>query len=448
MVLEIYSVGPEPLASLMALDFMADAAEMKFYLLFVTLAICIQQKHVFTFQSDQVLCALPRSDRQAEFLQNLTTNFEVILWKPDSAENIMKNKEVHFYVNVSDINDVKAELNRSTIRYKVLMDDVQEVIKKQTVNDTVNPRSSASYYEQYHSLNEIYSWMEEITEMNADLLQKIYIGSSFEKRPLYILKLSSNRDRTPKSAIWIDCGIHAREWISPAFCLWFIGHTTYFREKDRIMTRLLQHLDFYVMPVMNVDGYEYTWTTNRLWRKSRSKHGNNRCIGTDMNRNFDAGWCGRGASHNDCHEIYCGPYPESEPEVKAVANFLQKHKNHIKAYITMHSYSQMVLFPYSYTTNKSKDHDELLSVANKVVQSIRKTTHKIYESGPGAQTIYLAPGGSDDWAYDLGIKYSFTFELRDRGTHGFLLPTNLIKPTCMEALSGIKAIALHVTNNV
>ncbi|EMP36744.1 Carboxypeptidase B2 [Chelonia mydas] len=324
---------------------------------------------------DQVLCALPRSDRQAEFLQNLTTNFEVVLWKPDSAENIMKNKEVHFYVNVSDINDVKAELNRSTIRYKVLMDDVQEVIKKQTVNDTVNPRSSASYYEQYHSLNEIYSWMEEITVMNADLLQKIYIGSSFEKRPLYILK-------------------------------------------------------------------------NRLWRKNRSKHGNNRCIGTDMNRNFDAGWCGKGASHNDCHEIYCGPYPESEPEVKAVANFLQKHKDHIKSYITMHSYSQMVLFPYSYTTNKSKDHDELLSVANKVVQSIRKTTHKIYESGPGAQTIYLAPGGSDDWAYDLGIKYSFTFELRDRGTHGFLLPTNLIKPTCMEALSGIKAIALHVTNNI
>ncbi|XP_034614367.1 carboxypeptidase B2 isoform X2 [Trachemys scripta elegans] len=370
MVLEINSVGPEPLASLTALDFMADAVEMKFYLLFVTLAICIQQKHVFTFQSDQVLWALPRSDRQAEFLQNLTTNFE------------------------------------------------------------------------------IYSWMEEITEMNDDLLQKIYIGSSFEKRPLYILKLSSNRDRTPKSAIWIDCGIHAREWIAPAFCLWFIGHTTHFREKDQTMTRLLQHLDFYIMPVMNVDGYEYTWTTNRLWRKSRSRHGNNRCIGTDMNRNFDAGWCGKGASHNDCHEIYCGPYPESEPEVKAVANFLQKHKDHIKAYITMHSYSQMVLFPYSYTTNRSKDHDELLSVANKVVHAIRKTTQKMYESGPGAQTIYLAPGGSDDWAYDLGIKYSFTFELRDRGTHGFLLPTNLIKPTCIEALIGIKTIALHVINNI
>lgn len=32
---------------------------------------------------------------------------------------------------------------------------------------------------------------------------------------------------------------------------------------------------------------------NRMWRKSRSQHGNNKCTGTDMNRNFDAGWCGK-----------------------------------------------------------------------------------------------------------------------------------------------------------
>lgn len=69
-----------------------------------------------------------------------------------------------------------------------------------------------------------------------------------------------------------------------------------------------------------------------------------------------------GASPYECHEIYCGPYPESEPEVKAVARFVRDHKDIIKAYITMHSYSQMVLFPYSYTREKSKDHDELVSL--------------------------------------------------------------------------------------
>ncbi|XP_009983652.1 PREDICTED: carboxypeptidase B2-like, partial [Tauraco erythrolophus] len=187
---------------------------------------------------------------------------------------------------------------------------------------------------------------------------------------------------------------------------------------------------------------------NRLWRKSRSSHGNSKCIGTDMNRNFDARWCGEGASPYECHEIYCGPYPESEPEVKAVARFVRDHKDIIKAYITMHSYSQMVLFPYSYTMDKSKDHDELESLAKKAATAIKRTTRKTYRLGAGAQTIYLAPGGSDDWAYDLGIKYSFTIELRDTGTYGFLLPPKEIKPTCLEALSAVKEIAQHVLQNL
>ncbi|NXM08301.1 CBPB2 Carboxypeptidase, partial [Tyrannus savana] len=373
----------------------------------------------------------------------------VILWQPVVVENIKKDQEVHFYVRESNINSTKAQLRQLAIQHKVLIGDVQGYIEKQTVNDTVNPRRSSSYYENYHSMKEIYHWMEEVVNVHSDLLQKIYIGSSYEKRPLYVLKISKSQEKS-KSAIWIDCGIHAREWISPAFCLWFIGHAIHVRERDPTMTMLLEHFDFYVMPVMNVDGYEYTWShpSNRLWRKSRSKHGNSKCIGTDMNRNFDAHWCGQGASPYECQETYCGPYPESEPEVKAVARFVRDHKNTIKAYITMHSYSQLVLFPYSYTTNRSKDQDELDSLAKKAVKAIRRTTKETYRPGPGAQTIYLAPGGSDDWAYDLGIKYSFTFELRDTGTYGFLLPSQEIRPTCLEALSAVKEIAKHVLQNL
>ncbi|NWS18583.1 CBPB2 Carboxypeptidase, partial [Pachyramphus minor] len=397
------------------------------------------------FFRDEVLWALPQTDEQVEDLQNLLNTTEVILWQPVVVENIKKDREVHFYVTASNINSTKAQLRQLAIQHKVLIRDVQGFIEKQTVNDTVNPRRSSSYYENYHSMKEIYRWMEEVVKAHSDLLQKIYIGSSYEKRPLYVLKISKSQEKS-KSAIWIDCGIHAREWISPAFCLWFIDHAIHARERDPTMTMLLEHFDFYVMPVMNVDGYEYTWShpSKRLWRKSRSKHGNSKCIGTDMNRNFDAHWCGQGASPYECQETYCGPYPESEPEVKAVARFVRDHKNTIKAYITMHSYSQLVLFPYSYTTNRSKDHDELDSLAKKAAKAIRRTTKETYRPGPGAQTIYLAPGGSDDWAYDLGIKYSFTFELRDTGTYGFLLPSQEIKPTCLEALSAVQEIAKHV----
>lgn len=30
------------------------------------------------------------------------------------------------------------------------------------------------------------------------------------------------RSRPYKKAVWMDCGIHAREWIGPAFCQWFV----------------------------------------------------------------------------------------------------------------------------------------------------------------------------------------------------------------------------------
>ncbi|KAL8172990.1 UNVERIFIED_CONTAM: hypothetical protein K2H54_036283 [Gekko kuhli] len=421
---------------------------MKFLLVIGIVSVFIQKQHVSAFERDQVLSALPQTDREVEVLQNLTNTFKIVLWQPPSPMNIMKDEQVHFYVNVSNVRDVKAQLNLYTIHYRVLLEDVHGLVQMQSVNDTGIPRASVSYYEQYHSLKEIYRWMDHIVSKNGSILQKIHIGTSYEKRPLYILKVSNREDTRHKNAIWIDCGIHAREWIAPAFCLWFIGHVTHPRRRDDVMASLLQHFDFYVMPVVNVDGYEYTWTTNRMWRKSLSQHGNSICFGTDLNRNFDAGWCGEGASDDPCDETYCGPYPESEPEVKAMVNFIRRHRNRIKAYITMHSYSQMVLFPYSYTFNRSKDHDELLLLANKIAHAIEAKHWNRYRAGPSAKTIYLAPGGSDDWAYDLGIKYSFTFELQDKGRWGFLLPQRLIKPTCSEALTGVKVIASHIFNNL
>ncbi|KAG8520287.1 Carboxypeptidase B2, partial [Galemys pyrenaicus] len=392
----------------------------------------------------QVLAALPRTSRQVQILQNLTTTYEIVLWQPVTAELIEKKNEVHFFVNASDVRDVKAHLNESRIPFSVSIEDVEKLIEQQTFNNTISPRGSSSYYEQYHSLNEIYTWMEVMTENYPDMVEKIHIGSSFEKYPLYVLKISRKEQRA-KNAMWIDCGIHAREWISPAFCLWFVGYVTHFYGRDKIYTNLLRHMDFYIMPVVNVDGYDYTWKKNRMWRKNRSVHGNSRCIGTDLNRNFASKhWCEEGASSSPCSEIYCGLYPESEPEVKAVADFLRRNVNHVKAYISMHSYAQKILFPYSYSRIKSKDHEEL----EKNLILLLNLKHVISKTSFSFLLVDLAPGGGDDWIYDLGIKYSFTIELRDKGQYGFLLPESLIKATCTEALTAVSTIAWHVVRNV
>ncbi|MCM8651638.1 hypothetical protein MZO44_16265, partial [Lactiplantibacillus sp. E932] len=119
----------------------------------------------------------------------------------------------------------------------------------------------------------------------------------------------------------------------------------------------------------------------------------------------------------------------------------------IKSYLTIHSYSQMLLFPYSYKYDLAAHHSELLSVSQGAIAALRSLYGTRYTSGPGAVTIYPSAGGSDDWAYDLGVKYSYTFELRDEGRYGFLLPESQIKPTCEETMLAVKYIANHVLNN-
>merc|ERR1719184_776911 len=91
----------------------------------------------------------------------------------------------------------------------------------------------------------------------------------------------------------------------------------------------------------------------------------------------------------------------------------------------------------SYTFDLAADHSELMKVAVAASNELRSLYGTRYTSGPGAATIYPAAGGSDDWAYDLGVKYSYTFEL----------PESQIKPTCEETMLAVKYIATYVQKN-
>ncbi|XP_051870124.1 carboxypeptidase B2-like isoform X2 [Pristis pectinata] len=307
---------------------------------------------------DQVLYIKLKSDEEIQVIKQISNQYQAVLWQPSSIDAIGINNEIHLYINATNIEEVKTQLATRNITYRVMIEDVEQLIKKQKhTNQVFRPRGISSYYEAYHPLQEIYLWMSQIIRAYPSFIQRILIGPSAEKRLIYVLKIFRGAD-TPKGALWIDCGIHAQEWISPAFCQWLVQDLL--DTKDHVTTDILNSYEIYILPVWNVDGYDYTWTTNRFWRKNLSKHNMGQCIGTDLNRNWDAGWGGHGTSNNPCSEIYRGQYPESEPEVKAVAAFIRQRSDHIKCYISIHSYSQMILFPYSYKTSKSKDHIELI----------------------------------------------------------------------------------------
>lgn len=70
---------------------------------------------------------------------------------------------------------------------------------------------------------------------------------------------------------------------------------------------------------------------------------------------------GAGASGSPCSETYRGPRANSESEVKSIVDFVKSHGN-IKAFISIHSYSQMLLYPYGYTRTPVKDQTELVKI--------------------------------------------------------------------------------------
>ncbi|XP_006862080.1 PREDICTED: carboxypeptidase O [Chrysochloris asiatica] len=300
-------------------------------------------------------------------------------------------------------------------------------------------------YNKYHPIEEIYQWMSQISEKYKDVATQHFLGMTYETRPMYYLKISQPSNN-PKKMIWMDCGIHAREWIAPAFCQWFVKEILQNYKDNARISRLLRNLDFYVLPVLNIDGYIYTWTTDRFWRKSRSSHDNGTCFGTDLNRNFNASWCSIGAS-KDCQNLtFCGTGPVSEPETKAVSSFIESKKETILCFLTIHSFGQLILTPYGYTKNKSSNHEELIQIGQKAANALKAKHGTNYTVGSSADILYATSGSSRDWARDIGIPFSYTFELRDKGTHGFDLPDDQIQPTCEETMEAVLSVLDDVYN--
>ncbi|XP_072275227.1 carboxypeptidase O-like [Pyxicephalus adspersus] len=390
---------------------------------------------------DQVLKIIPQTEKHVEHMQELINNLLLDLWKPNDPEGIQSGQEVHVRIPSSHLNEMKNALLQNNIPYSVFIDDVQQLIETNTVyNRNAKSVSLGTFdYTKYHPMDEIYAWSHQIRDAYPDLVTLNFLGSTYEIRPIYYFKIGLPSNKK-KKVIWMDCGIHAREWISVAFCQWFIRELLERHNSNKIIQKALENMDFYIVPVINIDGFVYSWTTERLWRKTRSPHNNGTCFGVDLNRNFDSSWCSIGASTNCSANTFCGPKPFSEPEAVAVKQMVESLKSDILCFLTMHSYSQLILLPYGYTLNLSQNHEEMMVVGEKAADS-QVPVHGIrYRVGPASHILYSNAGSSMDWATDLGIPLSYTFELRDNGTYGFVLPEDQIQPTCEETTAAVLSI--------
>ncbi|XP_035424267.1 carboxypeptidase O [Cygnus atratus] len=396
------------------------------------------------YDGDQVLHIVPETFQQVQHLQHLCSTLMLDLWKPQLPEDIQAGEDLHIRVPAPLVQEVKDSLDQHMISYKVLIHDVQELVDESMPKQRSHRQIPEGYnYTEYHPMEEIYKWMTQIQESNSELVTQHHLGKTIENRTIYYLQISQPSNK-PKKIIWMDCGIHAREWISPAFCQWFVKEILQNYKSDATIRRFLQNLDLYILPVLNVDGYIYSWEADRLWRKNRSPYMNGTCYGTDLNRNFNSSWGSVGVSYNCTSEIFCGSGPESEPETRAVAQFIEKKKTDILCYLTIHSYGQYILTPYGSTTTPPSNNEELMHVAQKAAAALMGKHGTSYKVGSTSSILYSNSGSSRDWAHMIGIPFSYTFELRDNGTHGFTLPSDQIQPTCEETMLAVTTIIDYV----
>lgn len=419
---------------------------MRGLLAFAALFVAVLGKD--TFEGHQVLRIVAKDEDQLSLIKQLEdmVEFELDFWMGVTDVASPVDVRVPFH----SLQSVKIHLESQGIDYSIMIEDLQMLLDEEqeemeSAARVAEPRNTDSFdFANYHTLGEIYSFQDMLVAENPGLVSKIVIGQSYEGRPLNVLKFSTGGTNRP--AIWIDTGIHSREWVTQASGTWFAKKIVTDYGRDPALTAILNNMDIFLETVTNPDGFYYTHTRNRMWRKTRKPNSGSSCVGVDPNRNWDAGFGGPGASGNPCSETYRGTRAHSESEVKSIVDFVKSHGN-FKAFVSIHSYSQMLLYPYGYTRTPVKDQAELNTLAKKAITDLASMYGTRYRYGSIINTIYQASGGTIDWTYNQGIKYSYTFELRDTGRYGFALPANQIIPTAKETWLALMAIMDHTFKN-
>ncbi|KAG5868272.1 hypothetical protein JTB14_032987 [Gonioctena quinquepunctata] len=365
-----------------------------------------------------------------EVLSRLKDDRDISTWGGNTTS-------IDILVKPENLDKVKAILTDKNINYDVLINDLQKAIDEENpsiFDDTEDRKGYRLTWQAYHRLKDIHEYLEYLSETYPDLCTLRNIGNSVLGKPIKLLKISNGN--SSNKAIWIDGGIHAREWITPAVVTYIINHIILNFENE---PHYMRNIDWYIAPLLNPDGYEYSHTVDRLWRKNRARSG--QCSGTDLNRNFGYRWGGQGSSKNPCTETYGGTGPFSEPETAAVRKFITGTTAKWRAYVSFHSYGQYILYPWGYSKAVPPDYKDLEMVARQAAAAIRNVGGPSYTIGPAGNTLYPASGGSDDWAKGtMKMKYAYTIELRDNGRYGFVLPASFINPTAKEALAALRVI--------
>ncbi|KAH7325480.1 hypothetical protein B0J17DRAFT_741669 [Rhizoctonia solani] len=396
------------------------------------------------------------NQEQTDRIANVLTTLGIPTWK--SAKVAFSHADVEVSKDrLASFHNALKEINPQLDSQLITMhDDLSVSIAKEAEGmnsphrDALVGFANAAWFNSYHTYADHLTFLNDLAS-TFPKTPRLLLGNFDTTTYAYIFDSENRIGPGTKPAIIFHGTVHAREWITTMVT----EHTAYSLLSNYTTSATIKSYvdkyDFYIFPVVNPDGFVYTQTTERLWRKNRQPPPSGTCYGRDINRNWPWKWdVAGGSSTSPCSETYRGAAAGDSPENKGLAAFINSKANSAvgaKLYIDWHSYGLYFMGPYGYSCSANAADKAVHTTLEQGFAAAFKAPYgKTLKTGPICSTIYQVSGGSVDYAYDVSkIKYSFTPELRGGSSgSGFVLPPAEILPSGIEAYEGVKYLLANM----
>ncbi|MFE2302066.1 M14 family metallopeptidase [Streptomyces sp. NPDC059445] len=288
----------------------------------------------------------------------------------------------------------------------------------------------------YHNYAEMNTEIDQRLAAYPGIMSKRVIGKSYQGRDIVAIKVSDNvatDENEPE--VLLTFHQHAREHLTVEMALYLLRELGAGYGSDSRVTNMVNNREIWIVPDLNPDGGEYDIASGsyRSWRKNRQPNSGSSYVGTDLNRNWNYKWgCCGGSSSSKSSETYRGASAESAPEVKVVADFVRGRvvggKQQITAGIDFHTYSELVLWPFGWTTADTAtgmtadDAAAFKAIGQKMAASNGYTPEQ-------SSDLYITDGSIDDYLWGTQKIFDYTFEMYPTSSSGggFYPPDEVIE---------------------
>ena len=240
------------------------------------------------------------------------------------------------------------------------------------------------------------------------------VGQSVNGQDILALKVTRNANSTAdgsRPSVLYNGAQHAREWITPEMVTRLMQRFLSGYGTDAELTDLVNTTELWFLPVANPDGYDYTFSTERLWRKNLRDNDGDGTItpgdGVDPNRNFPLkwGWDNEGSSDQPSSETFRGLGPASEPETQALAGLLDRVG--FDFLINYHSAIELILYGVGWQQSTPTPDDLVLEA---MAGTDAKPAVPGYDPDLSAE-LYIVNGETDGYSTVQDGTLAFTPEM-------------------------------------